>query len=163
MPGSIKHDEVRKQVFVENYDGVENKDAPVEVTSDLKEGVYIGKCKGGVFQITTKTKSICISNCSDIGVICSDVVSRIEIINCKKVNVQSTGMIPIVQADKSDRCNIYVSAESVADIQFFSSACSGCNIFCPTADGEDMVESPIPEMVKSVYVDGKLVSTVQTE
>ena len=159
MPGKFSQDKQRNQWFYENYDG---ESEPIKINTDIKEGVFISNCSKTIFIVESKTKSIALSNCKEVGLVCNDVIARINVMNCNKTQVQTTGTVPIVQLDKSDRITLYVSEaclKSDPPISFLSSGCTGTNILSPRGEDEDMLESPVPESIRSTYTkDGKFTS-----
>jgi adenylyl cyclase-associated protein len=161
---SVTFNDQMKQHFVEGYHADTTTDAPVKVSPEISQGVYIGRCLGGVFQVDSKSKSVTINGCKNIGVMISaSVVARVEIINCQKVNVQIDGATPIVQIDGSERINLYMSAES-CNATILSSRTQAININVPNPDDEeDMLELALPEMVKSTLVGKKFVHTTDVE
>jgi adenylyl cyclase-associated protein len=69
-------------------------------------------------------------------------------------------MAPMVQVDKSDSGQIYLSKESLT-AEITTAKCSAINVSLPVSGEEDGVfeEHPVPEMFKSVVKDGKLVTS----
>ena len=57
--------------------------------------------------------------------------------------------------DKTDGLQVYLSKDTL-DIEILSAKSSALNILCPS--GEDYVEMPVPEQLKTAIVNGKLVS-----
>lgn len=161
-PGKTEHDKRRNKFFVENYSAEEVKE-PIVIESTFKDSVYIGKCTGGVYKIDGKCKNLTINGCSGIGVLANTVVVGVELINCKKVDFQTTGTIPFIQIDNCERIKVYLSPEAVAgDVKIFSSKTSAVNVYNPTEDG-DMKENDLPEQIVSEFVDGKFVSSIKVE
>ena len=116
-----------------------------------------------IINITGKCKAITINNCKNVGVICTDVVARVEIVGSSKVQLQIQGACPIIQIDKTDTGTVYLSDACLAlepSTLVYSSGCSGVNIVSPVEGAEDMAENPIPEQMKSQIVNGKLVTTI---
>ena len=164
------YDAGRKIYFLENIDRKAAMDIkePITISPTTADTVYIGKVDGSanqfVVNIDSKCKAITISGAKKIGVVCTTVVARIELINCVSVQLQIQETCPIVQIDKTERTTIYLSQPCVdMGTQIFSAGCTGVNIMSPTADGEDQHENPIPEQFKSTVVNGKLVNVIVSE
>ena len=67
----------------------------------------------------------------------------------------------MIQVDKSDSGQIYLSKESL-DAEIMTAKCSAINLNLPVEGEEEGVfeEQPVPEMFKSVVKDGKVVTTI---
>ena len=67
----------------------------------------------------------------------------------------------MVQVDKSDSGQIYLSNESLS-AEITTAKCSAINVNLPVVGEEEGIfeEQAIPEMFKSVVKDGKLVTTI---
>ena len=67
----------------------------------------------------------------------------------------------MIQVDKSDSGQIYLSKESL-DAEITTAKCSAINLNLPVEGEEEGVfeEQPVPEMFKSVVKDGKVVTTI---
>jgi len=153
---SIKNE--RDRVFVENY-GKDHK-SEVVVKPEIKESVYIGSCLGGTFKVETKAKGVTINKCENIAVILHGVVGNVEVVNCKKVQIQLNGTAPIFQVDSSDRTSIYLSPDELkTSFKVYSAKSSSTNVYTPSGEDEN-VEHAIPEQIVSHLHNGKLVSEV---
>ena len=65
--------------------------------ADMKSNVYIVMGDGATYQITQKVKSVCIDSCNKCRLFVSEVVSTVEMVNCKSCTV-------VVQKSV---CNLY--------------------------------------------------------
>jgi len=67
----------------------------------------------------------------------------------------------MVQLDKSDSGQIYLSKESLS-AEITTAKCSAINVNLPVEGEEEGIfeEHPVPEMFKSVVKDGKLVTII---
>jgi len=67
----------------------------------------------------------------------------------------------MIQVDTTDSGQIYLSKESSA-AEITTAKCSAINVSLPVEGEEEGVfdEHPVPEMLKTVVKDGKLVTTV---
>ena len=140
---------------------------PVKIATEVFDTVYLGKIDGTANQVVVmldqKCKAITLNSCKKVAVVCSDVVARIEIVNCQKIQLQITGTCPIIQIDKTDQTTVYLSQACMQldpTTMIYSSGCTGVNICSPTADDEDQVENAVPEQMKSQVINGKLVSEI---
>ena len=123
----------------------------------MKKAVMIDNCLNCVIQIKGKVKNVVVSGCKGTSIVCQDVVSGIEFINCAKMQVQSTGLVPSVSIDKTDGIQIYITREALKDIMFSTSKSADMNIVAPGANpGDDYIEMPIPHQYVHRIVNGKI-------
>jgi len=143
----------RERVFVENYP--KDHKEQVVVKPEIKETVFLGSNKGGVFKVETKCKGVTVSNCENIAVLLNAVVGNVEVVNCKKVQIQLSGTAPIFQVDASDRTSIHLSAEAVTGgTRVYTAKSASTNIYTPSGDEE--AEHALPEQFVSQIKSGKL-------
>jgi len=110
----VRNDVDRKTIFVEQIDKQQAKEIkePVRVESTYQETVYVGNIDASlnqvIVQIDNKCKAITISGCQNVGVVCTDVVARIEIVNCKK-RQEDGGAFGLVHLDDwAHALNLYL-------------------------------------------------------
>lgn len=123
--------------------------------TELKQVVYIYKCKKTTLQIKGKINSIIIDNCTKLGLVFDDVVGIVEVINSKDVQIQVIGKVPTISINKTDGCHVYLS-ESSRDCEIVSAKSSEMNILIP--DHGDYREFPVPEQFKTSWDGSKLVT-----
>jgi len=120
-----------------------------------KHTVYIYKCTGSTITVKGKVNQITVDGCKKTGVVCDNVISGVDVVNSQSVQVQVTGKAPTVSIDKTDGAQIYLSREGLAT-EVLSSKSSEMNVLIPgVKEEDDMIEVPIPEQFKTIYVDGK--------
>ena len=74
-----------------------------------------------------------------------DVVSSLEIVNCQKLQLQSTGIVSTISVDKTDGVQLYVPRENLDSIMFTTSKSADMNVVVPGVNpDDDMIEIPIP-------------------
>lgn len=136
----------------------ENGILVVEVT-DPKQQVYIFNCEEVTIKVTGgKLKSVVIDTCTKVNVIFGTIISGCEMVNSKKIAVQSDGVCPVFTIDKTVGATIYLSEESAAISSFTTSMSSEMNVNIP--DGDDRKEMPIPEQFVHKFANGSLTSEV---
>jgi len=127
--------------------------------SDPKQQVYIYNCEGVTIKILgAKFKSIVVDKCTKVNVIFPTIISGCEIVNSKKIAVQSDGVCPVFTIDKTVGVSIYLSEQSAAISSFTTSMSSEMNVSIP--DGDDYKEIPIPEQFIHTIANGSLTSEV---
>ena len=101
--------------------------------TDPKQHVYIYKCENVTIQITGKMKSVIVDSCTKVGVVFDQVISACEVVNCKRVQVQSTNLCPSFSIDKTDGIVVHLTNEAISQSSFVTSKSSEMNgelIFC---------------------------------
>jgi adenylyl cyclase-associated protein len=117
--------------------------------TDLKQTVYVYQCRDCTITVKGKVNSILIDSCTKVGLLFDDVLSTVEFINSKSVQMQVLGRVPTVAIEKTDSCQVYLSRNSL-DTEIVSSKSSAMNVLVPKADDDDFVEHPVPEQFKTV-------------
>jgi len=134
---------------VENYEGgnVELPDV------QMKQSVYITRCKNTTINITEKCKSISVDNAHKCNVIFKSVVSMFEIVNSQRCAVQVLESVPAVAIDKTSGFQLILSrsaANPAPDI--VTSNVSELNLVVPGAkETDDPIEIPLPEQYITKY------------
>ncbi|KAG1709499.1 hypothetical protein DVH05_020150 [Phytophthora capsici] len=120
---------------------------------NMKQQVYIYGCEGATILLEGKAKNIVLDSCTRTKLIFDSAVSCIEIINCKRVQVQCKELVPSISIDKTDGCLVYISWEG-RGVQFVTSKSSEMNVMLPVAANSDnYVEKPIPEQFVHTITD----------
>ncbi|CAJ0576149.1 unnamed protein product, partial [Mesorhabditis spiculigera] len=145
-----------KQWNVEYYKNTQQQ-IVVNVT-DKKETVYVFKCENANIKVVGKCNSVTLDQCRRVAIVFDAVVAQVETINCQSLQIQTLGEMPTVSVQKTDGCQIYLSEVSKG-AEIVTSKSSAMNVVIPGADG-DVLEMPVPEQFKTVFKDGKLVTTV---
>jgi adenylyl cyclase-associated protein len=117
--------------------------------TDLKQTVYIYQCRDCTITVKGKVNSILIDSCTKVGLLFDDVLSTVEFINSRNVQMQVLGRVPTVAIEKTDSCQVYLSRRSL-DTEIVSSKSSSMNVLIPNANDDDFVEYPVPEQFKTV-------------
>ncbi|KAG0225282.1 hypothetical protein BGW42_004571 [Actinomortierella wolfii] len=142
---------------VENF---ENDHNVVLENVAINHTVYIYGCKNSTIQIKGKVNTISIDSCTKTGVCMDSLISSLDMVNSKSLQVQVLGKTPTIALDKIDSCLVYLSKECM-DVEVLTSKCSSINILTPDSkeiEG-DFVERPVPEQFLTKFVDGKMVTT----
>ena len=136
----------------------ENGILVVEVT-DPKQQVYIFNCDDVTVKINGgKLKSVVVDTCTKVNVMFDTIISGCELVNCKKIAVQSDGVCPVFTINKTVGVTVWLSEESAKITSFTTSMSSEMNVNIP--DGDDRKEMPIPEQFVHKLVGGNLTSEV---
>lgn len=100
-------------------------------------------------------------NSSKTSVLVESVVSSVSVTSSPSFALQVTGTAPMIQIDSTDSGQVYLSKASLS-AEITTAKCSAINVSLPVEGEEDGVfeESPLPEMLKTVVKDGKLVTSI---
>lgn len=126
--------------------------------SDPKQQVYIYNCDGITVKVVGKFKSLVLDSCTKTAVVFETLISSTEMVNCKKIQLQVTGLCPVFTIDKTVGLVVYLSEESVKVSTFTTSLSSEMNVSYP--DGGDQKEVPIPEQFVHTVGSGSMKSDV---
>jgi len=141
--------------MIENYEG-ENV-ALDEAT--MQQLVCIINCKNATVHINTKVKNIGIDGCQKVNIVCHDVVSTVEFVNCDNCKLFTQGKVNCISLDKVDGGEIHLSEASLhAEVLTCKSV--GLNVLIPDPDDKDgqPIEIPIPAQFVT-RVTGKTAKT----
>ncbi|KAJ7172633.1 adenylate cyclase associated N terminal-domain-containing protein [Mycena filopes] len=139
----------------------ENESSLTVDECQLNQVVNIFGCKNSVIQIQGKVNAITLVNCVKTSVLVDSVVSSISVTNSPSFALQITGSAPMIQLDSTDSGQIYLSKGSLA-AEITTAKCSAINVSLPVEGEEEGIfeEQAVPEMLKTVVVNGKLTTTV---
>jgi adenylyl cyclase-associated protein len=139
----------------------ENEPSLVVENAQLNQIVNIFGCKKTVIVIKGKVNAVTLVNCTKTSVLIESVISSVSVTNSPSFTIQITGAAPMIQVDSTDSGQIYLSKDSL-HTEITTAKCSSINVSLPVAGEEEGVfaEQAVPEMLKTVIQDGKLVTTV---
>jgi len=139
----------------------ENESSLVVENAQLNQSVNLFGCKKSTIIIKGKVNAVTLVNCTKTSVLIESVISSVSVTNSPSFTIQITGAAPMIQIDSTDSGQIYLSKDSL-HAEITTAKCSSINISLPVAGEEDGVfeEQAVPEMLKTVIKDGKLVTTV---
>ncbi|KAJ7694213.1 adenylate cyclase associated N terminal-domain-containing protein [Mycena rosella] len=127
----------------------------------LNQAVNIFGCKHSTILIKGKVNAVTLVNCVKTSVLVDSVVSSISVTNSPSFALQITGSAPMIQLDSTDSGQIYLSKGSLG-VEITTAKCSAINVSLPVEGEEEGVfeEQAVPEMLKTIVKDGKLVTSV---
>lgn len=137
----------------------DNKDINITDT-ELSHVVHIFGCIRSVIKISGKINAVTMVNCKKTAVVLDSAVSSLSITSSPGFEVQINGTVPTVQIDTTDGGQVYLSQECMDRVEIITSKTSALNISVPTGEGGDYEERPVPEQMKSVVRNGKLVTEI---
>lgn len=126
-------------------EAMSSDDGVVEVKCEnVKHSINIYGCYDATINITGKCKGINIDACEKVKVLFDTAISAVDLVNCKRMQIQIRGTAPVVNIDKTDGCLTYLSADSL-DTTFTVAKSSEMNVSWPDPATGDYLEVPIPE------------------
>lgn len=125
-----------------------------------KEQVYIYNCENATIQIKGKFKSVVFDSCKKSNLLFETAISSCEMVNCKSIQIQSTGLCPSFSIDKTDGCLIYLSEDCVKSSSIVTSKSSEMNVSWFDAFADEQKEAAIPEQFVHKLVNGSITSDV---
>ncbi|KAJ7685036.1 cyclase-associated protein [Mycena polygramma] len=139
----------------------ENESSLTVDDCQLSQAVNIFGCKHSTVLIKGKVNAVTLINCVKTSVLVDSVVSSISVTNSPSFALQITGSAPMIQLDSTDSGQIYLSKGSLA-AEITTAKCSAINVSLPVEGEEEGVfeEQAVPEMLRTVVKNGKLVTTV---
>ena len=139
----------------------DNFDSPsemIEIDAEMQHSILISRCKNTTIRINGKAYAISLDNSVKTSLVIDSLVSSVDVIKCPKFALQVIGTLPTILLDQVDGATIYLSKDSL-NTEIFTSKSSSVNINLPTPE-EDFAESPVPEQIRTIVKNGKLVSEI---
>ncbi|GAA5830249.1 hypothetical protein JCM11251_001283 [Rhodosporidiobolus azoricus] len=144
-----------------NIENHENNPSIVLNDTELNHIVNVFNVKSSIIQIKGKINAVSLVNCPKTSVLLDSAVSSLSISNSPSFTVQILGKVPTLLLDGNDGGQVYLSRDSL-DAEIVTAKCSAINISLPVEGEEEGVfaEKAVPEQLKTVVVNGKLVTSV---
>ncbi|XP_014489262.1 PREDICTED: adenylyl cyclase-associated protein isoform X5 [Dinoponera quadriceps] len=124
---------------------------------EMNNVVYMFRCQDSTLTVKGKVNSVVMDSCRKSSVVFDSLVSSIEFVNCQSVQMQVLGKVPTISIDKTDGCQMYLSAESL-NVELITSKSSEMNVMVPKTNG-DYAEYPVPEQFKTTISQNGLNTT----
>ncbi|KAJ9117250.1 hypothetical protein QFC20_000395 [Naganishia adeliensis] len=128
--------------------------------TEINQTVHLFACKNTVVKIKGKVNAISLLNCHRTSILFDSVVSQLSITSSPSFTAQILGLCPTLNVEKTDSGNVYLSKECLDTVEIITSGVSSLNISIPTGEDGDYEEKPVPEQMKTVVRNGKLVTTI---
>lgn len=138
----------------------EGNSAIVIDDTEINQTVQIFGCKNSVIQIKGKVNAINIVSCHKTSILFESVVSQLSVTSSPSFTVQILGMAPTILVDTTDSGQIYLSKQCLDTVEVITSKTSALNISIPGEEEGHFTERPIPEQMKTVIKEGKLLTTI---
>ncbi|KAF8232305.1 cyclase-associated protein [Tricholoma matsutake] len=139
----------------------ENERSLIVENVEMNQSVNIYSCKNCTIVIKGKVNAVTIANSQSTSVLVESVIASISVTRAPSFVLQITGSAPMIQLDNTDSGQIYLSKDSLG-AEITTAKCSSINVSLPVEGEEEGVfeEQAVPDMLRTVVKDGKLVTTV---
>lgn len=169
-PPNIEFEDQELRWKIENHISTEDPaQSNVVLTihvSDSRERVLIQNCHGVSVQVHgRKMKSMLVCDCSNLNVVFDTVGSSCEIVHCKNVAVQTTGVCPTFAMERAKGITVWLSAESMKVSNIVTSKCTEVNVSLPKGsvdNDHDRREMTLPERYVHQFNKGEMKSRVSS-
>jgi Adenylate cyclase associated (CAP) C terminal len=167
---NIEFDDQELQWKIQNHISTEDaSQSNVVLTihvSDARERVLIQNCHGVSVQIHgRKMKSMMICDCSDLNVVFDTVSNTCDIVHCKHVAIQTTGVCPTFAMERTKGVTVWLSVESMKVSNIVTSKCTEVNVSLPRGSDDndyDRRELALPERYVHQFSGGEMKSRVSS-
>lgn len=174
------HNRSLTPLFDFNQENHENNEMILIEQTEINHIVNVFNVKSSVIQIKGKVNAISLGNCSParlpippldlssptvnctkVSLLLDSTVSSLAISSSPSFTVQILGKVPTILIDGTDGGQVYLSRESL-DVEIITAKTSAINVSLPGEGEEDGIfeERAVPEQLKTVVKDGKLVTSV---
>ncbi|EGO20989.1 hypothetical protein SERLADRAFT_452131 [Serpula lacrymans var. lacrymans S7.9] len=139
----------------------ENESALKVADGEINQTVNLFGCKNITIIVKGKVNAITLVNCTKTQILVESVISYVSVTKSPSFTLQITGSAPTIQIDSTDSGQIYLSKDCLG-VEITTAKCSAINVSLPVEGEEDGVfeEQAVPEMLKTVVQEGKLVTSV---
>ena len=129
--------------------------------TEISQIIDVFNVKSSTIQIKGKVNAVSLVNCTKVSILLDSTVSSLAISASPSFTVQILGKVPTILIDGTDGGQVYLSRESL-DVEIVTAKSSSINISLPVEGEEDGIfeERAVPEQLKTVIRDGKLVTSV---
>ncbi|KAG0376797.1 hypothetical protein BGX24_007190 [Mortierella sp. AD032] len=160
----------------------ENNNDVVLENAELGQSIFIFGCQNSTIQIKTKVTNVAMDSCAKTGLCVESLVTSLDVVNSKSVQLQILGTAPTVSLDKVESCMVYLSRECMDTTGILTTKCSGVNVLTPApvpeqasegtavagaaessnsnSNNNEYVERPVPEQLFTRMVGGKMVTSI---
>lgn len=132
----------------------------IEVEASINQSILISRCTKVGIRVVNKGNAISVDNCTNLSLVIDSLVSSVDVIKSPKFEIQVLGTLPTIMLDQVDGASIYLGKGSFGT-EVFTSKCASVNInVAGDSEDDDYRECPLPEQVKSVVRNGRVVSEI---
>lgn len=150
--------------LIENYRDNVTYQIP-EDKIQVKHNVHIADCNSACIVVPAKVKSVMVESCQKCKIFVNEVISCIEMVNCKSTNIIVQKSAPSIAVDKSDSAKLTIMAAAMEKPpKIITSKISAMNIEIPDKnEPDDFVDVPVPEQFESTINPDGTITTVEVK
>ncbi|KAM0792418.1 hypothetical protein ACM66B_005096 [Microbotryomycetes sp. NB124-2] len=144
-----------------NIENHENNPQIVIDQTEINQAVNVYNVRSSVIQIKGKVNAVSLVNCHKTSVLLDSALASVSVSSSPSFTIQVLGKVPTITVDGCDSGQIFLSKSSL-DVEIITAKTSAINVSLPV-EGEDegvFEEKAVPEQLKTVVQNGKLVTTV---
>lgn len=134
----------RENWFVENFTDEKLIEFP-DNECDIRESIFVDNCKNLCIMVNAKVKSIFISKCVKLNLIFKSVLSTVECVNSRNIEIICIDNSPTINIDKCESIHVCLPPNLNSDV--VSAKTSALNITYKLPDGEYEKDTPVPEQL----------------
>lgn len=148
-------------IFVDIQEYFDGESNIVIDNTEINQIVNIFGCKNSTIQIKGKVNAVTLVSCTKTSVLLDSAVSSVAITSSPSFTVQILGRVPTIMIDATDGGQVFLSKDSL-DVEIVTAKTSALNVSLPVPGEEQGIfeEKAVPEQLKTVVQNGKLVTTV---
>eukprot|EP01099_Mayorella_cantabrigiensis_P003200 TRINITY_DN2488_c0_g2_i1.p1 TRINITY_DN2488_c0_g2~~TRINITY_DN2488_c0_g2_i1.p1 ORF type:complete len:160 (-),score=46.12 TRINITY_DN2488_c0_g2_i1:139-618(-) len=141
---------------VENYVNAEKVDID---EAHKAQTVNIFNCSNSTLHIPQKVNAIFIDKGEKLVVIVHGVVGTLVIINSKNIEIRVSETVPSFQIEQSNAVRLCLSEQCASETEILSNLATDVNVLIVDDTVVEQKEHSLPEQLKSVYRNGKFLTT----
>ncbi|KAK4053029.1 suppressor of rasval19 [Microbotryomycetes sp. JL201] len=144
-----------------NIENHENNSQIIIDQTEINQAVNVYNVKSSVIQIKGKVNAVSLVNCHKTSVLLDSALASVSVSSSPSFTIQILGKVPTITVDGCDSGQIFLSKSSL-DVEIVTAKTSAINVSLPVEGEDDGVfeEKAVPEQLKTVVQNGKLVTTV---
>ncbi|KAL3913155.1 MAG: hypothetical protein SGILL_006604 [Bacillariaceae sp.] len=167
----IVYDEINHLWMIENHIAMEDATATTVVLTihvfDASQKVIVRNCHGVSVDIHgQQMKSLSIEDCSDMNLVFNSVAHACNIVHCKSIAAETTGVCPKFCMDRVKGVTVWLSRQSRDVSNIVTSKCTEVSVLLPSdKSGNDYErqELALPEKYVHQFAGGKVMSRVSSQ
>jgi hypothetical protein len=133
---------------------------------DPQQQVFIYNCHNVSIQIIgERINALRLKNCSQVSVVFETIIFKCAIASCSQLSLQTTGICPTFDIDKTDGAMVWLSKESTPISTFVTSKSTDINVSVPQGASDDDNERKvvtIPQQFVHRLHGGEVASAITT-
>jgi hypothetical protein len=166
----IDYDEVNRLWMIENHFAMEDATTSTVVLTihvfDPSQKVIVRNCHGVSVDIHGKTMmSLSVEDCSDLNLVFNSAAHACNIVHCKNVAAETTGVCPKFSMDRVKGITVWLSRQSRDISNIVTSKCTEVSVLIPSGESDndyERQELALPEKYVHHFAGGRVKSRVSS-